>query len=59
MLIYENNVLLYDPDLTAAGRERQDNEIGKSLPVSAEAVEGWSWRRRLSNDTSAILGPIL
>ncbi len=58
-LNYENNILLYDPPLTADMRRRQESYIAKSLPVTAEAVEGWNWRRRLWNNTVAMLGPVL
>jgi len=58
-LNYENNVLFYDPELTAEVRRRQQSYIEKSIPVSPAAVEGWNWRRRLWNNFIAMLGPIL
>jgi len=58
-LNYENNVLFYDPALTAEVRKRQESYIAKSVPVDQEFIEGWSWRRRLWNNTIAMLGPIL
>ena len=58
-LNYENNILFYDPPLTADMRRRQESYIAKSLPVTPEAVEGWSWGRRLWNNTIAMLGPVL
>jgi cardiolipin synthase A/B len=58
-LNYENNILFYDPALTAELRQRQDAYIAKSHPVTAEIVAGWSLRRQLLNNTIAILGPVL
>jgi cardiolipin synthase len=58
-LNYENNILFCDPSLTADMRGRQESYIAKSLPVTPEAVEGWSWGRRLWNNTIAMLGPVL
>jgi cardiolipin synthase A/B len=58
-LNYENNILLYDPALTADMRRRQESYIAKSVPVTAEAVAGWSWRRQLWNNAVAMLGPVL
>ena len=58
-LNYENNILFYDPALTAEVRRRQDSYIAESVPVSADAVEGWSWRRRLWSNAIAMLGPVL
>jgi cardiolipin synthase len=58
-LNYENNILFYDPSLTANMRQRQESYIAKSLAVTAEAVEDWSWQRRLWNNAIAMLGPVL
>jgi cardiolipin synthase len=58
-LNYENNILFCDPSLTADMRRRQESYIAKSLSVTAKAVEGWSWQRRLWNNTIAMLGPVL
>jgi cardiolipin synthase A/B len=58
-LNYENNILFYDPALTAELRQRQDAYIAKSHPVTAEIVAAWSMRRQLLNNTIAILGPVL
>jgi cardiolipin synthase len=58
-LNYENNILLHDPELTAAVRQRQAQYIASANAVSADQVSGWSWRRRLWNNTVAILGPVL
>ncbi len=58
-LNYENNILFYDQSLTAEMRQRQDNYIASSRPVSSEMVAGWSWRHRLLNNTVAMFGPVL
>jgi len=58
-LNYENNILLYSPQLTAAMRRRQDSYIAASRRVSAEEVVAWSRRRRLWNNVIAMLGPVL
>ena len=58
-LNYENNILFYDPTLTAEMRRRQDTYLACSHPVTAETVDQWSITRRLWNNTIAMLGPIL
>jgi cardiolipin synthase A/B len=58
-LNYENNILFYDQSLTAIMRERQNSYIANSNPVTSEWVAGWNWKRRLGNNTIAMLGPLL
>jgi cardiolipin synthase len=58
-LNYENNILFYDPALTAEMCRRQESYIAKSLPVTRETVANWSWRHRLWNNAVAMLGPVL
>ena len=58
-LNYENNILFYDPALTAQMRQRQDSYIASSHPVTAEMVASWPLRRRLLNNAIAMLGPVL
>ncbi len=58
-LNYENNILFYDPALTAEMRQRQDSYLAHSHPVTAEMVASWPLHRRLLNNTIAILGPVL
>jgi cardiolipin synthase len=58
-LNYENNILYYDPDLTADVRARQQEYISKSQLVTRESVESWSLPTRLWNNTLAMLGPVL
>ena len=45
--------------LTADMRQRQESYIAKSKPITGEMVERWTWRRRLWNNSIAILGPVL
>jgi cardiolipin synthase A/B len=58
-LNYENNILLCDRTLTEAMRQRQKSYIARSKPVTSEIVARWTWRRRLWNNTIAMLGPVL
>ena len=58
-LNYENNILIYDPAMTAAMQERQREYIARSRPVTREMVRDWSLPRRFWNNTLAMLGPIL
>ena len=58
-LNYENNILFYDQSLTADILQRQEEYIAQSNLVSEEMVADWTWRRRLWNNTIAMLGPVL
>jgi len=58
-LNYENNILFYGRSLTGEMRQRQDIYLANSRPVTMAMVEQWSWRRRLRNNTIAMLGPVL
>jgi cardiolipin synthase len=58
-LNYENNILFYDPLLTAAMRQRQDTYLAQSHPVTVDQVEQWSMARRFLNNSIAILAPVL
>jgi cardiolipin synthase len=58
-LNYENNILFYDPALTADMRRRQESYIARSVPVTRETMAGWSRRRQLWNNAVAMLGPVL
>jgi cardiolipin synthase len=58
-LNYENNILFYDPTLTAEMRGRQDAYLACSHPITAEMVDRWPMTRRLWNNTIAMLEPIL
>ncbi len=58
-LNYENNILFYDPSLTADMRWRQENYILSSKAVTIETVDRWKLRGRIWNNTIAMLGPVL
>jgi cardiolipin synthase len=58
-LNFENNILFFDPELTAEVRHRQGTYLASSRPVSADEVEGWPRSRVLWNNTIAMLGPLL
>ena len=58
-LNYENNILFYDPGLTADMRQRQQEYIARARPVDRGAVAAWPMTRRLWNNTIAMLGPLL
>ena len=58
-LNYENNILFYDRALTTDVLRRQESYIAQSEMVSVESVATWNWRRRLWNNTIAMLGPLL
>lgn len=58
-LNYENNVLLYDPSITAEIRERQESYIAVSRQVTREEVAAWPAWRRLWHSTVAVVSPVL
>ena len=58
-LNYENNVLFYNKAVTSAVLQRQESYIAHSEMVIPESVADWNWRRRLMNNTIAMLGPVL
>ncbi|MGB5063197.1 MAG: cardiolipin synthase [Candidatus Competibacter sp.] len=58
-LNYENNILFYDPALTADMRRRQQEYIARSRPVELHEVTAWPMKRRLWNNAIAMLGPVL
>ncbi len=58
-LNYENNILLFDQSLTGEMRQRQESYIANSNEVTIEMVENWPWRRRILNNSIAMLGPVL
>ncbi len=58
-LNYENNILLYDPDLTQQIRQRQQRYLDSALGVDPKQVANWPRHRRLINNTVAMLGPVL
>lgn len=58
-LNYENNILFYDPSLTAQVRRRQGEYLAHSRAIDAGQVTAWPVYRRLWNNTIAMLGPVL
>ncbi len=58
-LNFENNILLFDKELTRAMRMRQEEYKGQSNIVDRAEVEGWSLRARLRNNAIAMFGPVL
>ena len=58
-LNYENNILLYDPNLTRDVRDRQEEYLRHSNRITLNEVESWPFHRRVWNNTLATLGPIL
>ena len=58
-LNYENNILFYDPVLTGAMLERQQEYIAHSHQITKEAVAEWPIFRQLWNNLIATLGPVL
>jgi cardiolipin synthase len=58
-LNYENNILFYDPALTGAVRELQEQYIARSIRVTQETVAAWPMWRQLWNNLIATLGPVL
>jgi cardiolipin synthase len=58
-LNYENNILLYDAEVTGALHRRQCEYLAQSRPVTREAVAAWSLPLKFWNNTLALLGPVL
>lgn len=58
-LNYENNILFFDPAMTAQMRARQDDYITDSRPVTLDDVDAWTWRQRLWNNALATFSPVL
>ncbi len=58
-LNYENNILFYDPTLTASVYRRQQEYLAASVEVTLADVQAWSGPRRFWNNTLAVLGPVL
>ena len=58
-LNFENNILLFDADLTQQVRQRQQEYMDRSECVTMESVAGWSLTTRLWNNALSTVGPIL
>lgn len=58
-LNYENNILLQDPAITTAIRERQQTYSANSETVEITTVLAWPYYRRIWNNVIATIGPVL
>ena len=58
-LNYENNILFYDRELSAAVRQRQDEYRDRSNLVTADEVASWSIGRQLFNNAVGMIAPLL
>ncbi|WP_294950941.1 cardiolipin synthase [Sulfurovum sp.] len=58
-LNYENNILYYDPEMTAVMQKRQDHYLSSAVQVTLNEVIAWPFSHRLWNNSIAILGPLL
>jgi len=58
-LNFENNLLVLDPGVTAAVRDRQLGYLSQSTIVKADSVEDWPFRARLVNNAIAMASPLL
>lgn len=58
-LNYENNIVLYDAQMTTITMERQQNYTQASVRVDIDEVLAWSKPKLLWYNTIATLGPVL
>ena len=58
-LNFENNLLVLDPGVTKAIRDRQLGYLSQSTVVKPETVEDWPFRARLFNNAVAMAAPLL
>jgi len=58
-LNFENNMLILDAGVAAALTQRQLSYINGSIPMTEKTLRRWSPLRRLWNNISAILSPVL
>ncbi len=58
-LNFENNVVFYNPQLTAEVRTRQLGYIDSCRQVTQEIVDNWSLASRFINNSLGVLAPIL
>jgi cardiolipin synthase len=58
-LNFENNVLVFDADLTERVRARQEAYLASSRRVEAQDVAAWNMGRRLWNNAVAMFGPVM
>ncbi len=58
-LNYENNILLFDHQLTADLYRRQQQYLASARRVTSADIESWTIPHRLLNNAVAMLGPVL
>ena len=58
-LNYENDILLYDKNVTQAVKNRQLDYLSQSSPVHLNQVLNWKLSQRLWNNVIATIGPVL
>lgn len=58
-LNFENNILLQDAAITAAVRQRQDDYMAQSLPVTLKDLKAWPWWLHIWNNLLAMMSPVL
>ena len=58
-LNFENNVLLQDAATTSAVRQRQEDYITQSAPITLAHLQAWPWWLRIWNNLLATLSPVL
>ncbi|MGH8034998.1 MAG: cardiolipin synthase, partial [Lysobacterales bacterium] len=58
-LNYENNIVFFDRDLTAAMQARQQTWLAISKRVKMADVKAWSMGRRLWNNAVGMMSPLL
>jgi cardiolipin synthase A/B len=58
-LNFENNLVVFDPGLTATIRQRQLGYLSQSTAVEAEAVKALPFRTRLFGDVIGMASPLL
>ena len=58
-LNYENNILFWDPGLTADVRQRQQDYLDDSRRVEMAEVSAWPASRRLLNNAIATMSPLI
>jgi cardiolipin synthase len=58
-LNFENNLLVFDPGVTATIRDRQLGYLSQSTIVKAETVEDWPFHVRLVDNVIGMASPVL
>jgi len=58
-LNFENNLLVDDPAVTAAVRQRQQKYLSASHPVEIDRIRAWPFHVRLVQDAVGMMSPVL